>query len=313
MICKDLCKGLAESDDEIRFIVFLCVFNEAKDLFSMGNLRDAVELFEQAKKLADLTVYPTAPYVAECDMYILCISGISPSLTSDTEVTSAPLLSAFSNPFCRYYSMLFWADNGDMALFDNMRTICREDDGGIFADHINAKAKMNNGEFLAVYDIVVNAPGRPSGQIQVDGVTYTHSPDLYKKSTSIDKWDIADPGTVPMLPDGRYMGLSPWCAYSPTIGDTGMLVIYGRTWANTDKSQTNLFLSFDYGETYVELENPFEYMISGESPNKGKLNCGYSPSIIFSADGKSMYFAVNKVNKYGTGYSIDMVKIDIIY
>lgn len=154
MICKDLCKGLAESDDEIRFIVFLCVFNEAKDLFSMGNLRDAVELFEQAKKLADLTVYPTAPYVAECDMYILCISGISPSLTSDTEVTSAPQLSAFSNPFCRYYSMLFWADNGDMALFDNMRTICREDDGGIFADHINAKAKMNNGEFLAAYQIL---------------------------------------------------------------------------------------------------------------------------------------------------------------
>lgn len=194
---------------------------------------------------------------------------------------------------------------------DPFEIVCCEDKD--YRPGMISVVKMNNGEYLAVYDIVVYAKGRPNGQIEVDGKIYKHSPDLYKKSTSLDKWDIADPGTVPMLSDGRYMGLSPWVAYSPTIGETGMLVIYGRTWASTDKSQTNFFLSFDYGETYVELENPFEYTIGGIGPNGKTSNYGYSPALFFSADGKSMYFAVNKINDYKTGYSVELVKIDIIY
>ncbi len=173
--------------------------------------------------------------------------------------------------------------------------------------------KMNNGEYLAVYDIVVYAEGRKNGEIVVDGVKYNYSPDLYKKADSIDGWDIADPGTVPQLSDGRYMGLSPWVTYSPTIGETGMLVIYGRTWANTDKSATDLFISFDYGETYVTLDSPFEYVVGGKAPSGKDNNCGYSPALFFSADGKTLYFAVNTFNKYDTGYSVDLVKIDIIY
>ncbi len=109
------------------------------------------------------------------------------------------------------------------------------------------------------------------------------------------------------------MGLSPWVTYSPTIGEEGMLVIYGRTWANTDKSQTDLFLSFDYGETYITLENPFEYKVGGVGPNGRDNSCGYSPALPFSGDGKTLYFAVNVENKYKIGYSIELVKIDIIY
>ncbi len=177
--------------------------------------------------------------------------------------------------------------------------------------------KMNNGEYYAVYDIVVYAPGRPNGQIQVDGVTYINSPDLYKKSTSLDNWDIADPGTVPMLADGRYTGLSPWVTYSPTVGSTGMLVVYGRTWAGDDYSQTDLFLSFDYGETYVALKNPFVYSVANNDgiPTKEgmKNQCGYSPSLTFSSDGKTLYYMTGVLNKYKTGYNIELVKIDVIY
>ncbi len=195
---------------------------------------------------------------------------------------------------------------------DPFEIVCCEDKD--YRPGMISLVKMNNGEYLAVYDIVVYAPGRPNGQIKVDGKTYTHSPDLYKKSTALDKWDIADPGTVAQLEDGRYMGLSPWVTYSPTISEAGMLVLYGRTWASSDKSQTDLFISFDYGETFITLENPFTYSVDGGTgPNGRKNNCGYSPALFFSADGKTLYFATNVANKYGNGYAIDLVKIEISY
>ena len=150
-ICQDLCAGLSGADDEIRFVVLLCMINEAKELFSAGELREAAELFDEAKRYADLTAYPTEPYVGICDMYLLCISGISPSLASDIEVLSAPQISALYDPFCKYYALLYWADNGEISLFDNLRRVCFDDTTGIFADHIDAKAKMKNGEYLSAY------------------------------------------------------------------------------------------------------------------------------------------------------------------
>lgn len=154
MICKDLCSTLSGFDDEIRFVTFLCELNAAKELFSTGQLREAAEMFDEAKKYADLTIYPIAPYVAECDMYLLCIFGISPSLVSDIEVWSSPKLSALSDPFCRYYSLLFWADNGQHSLFEELRKDSFDNDTGVFADHINAKSKMKKGEYLEAYHIL---------------------------------------------------------------------------------------------------------------------------------------------------------------
>ena len=53
-ICKDLCAGLSGADDEIRFVIFLCTINEAKELFSAGELREAAELFDEAKRYAEM-------------------------------------------------------------------------------------------------------------------------------------------------------------------------------------------------------------------------------------------------------------------
>lgn len=153
-ICKDLCAGLSGSDDEVRFIIFLCIINEAKELFASGELREAAELFDEAKRYADLTAYPTDSYVGVCDMYLLCISSILPSLTSDIEVLSSPQLSALSDAFCRYYALIFWFDNGEIALFDNLRRLYFEDTTGVFAEHVNAKAKIKNGEYLSAYHIL---------------------------------------------------------------------------------------------------------------------------------------------------------------
>ena len=154
MICKDLCLGLADSDDEIRFVIFLCLLNQAKELFNSGDLREAADLFEEAKKYSVMTAYPTDPYVAECETYLLCISGISPSLTSDIEVASSPNLSAFSDTFCRYYSLLFWADNGEPVLFEKMREISFEGIESAFSAHVSAKARMKKGEYLESYHVM---------------------------------------------------------------------------------------------------------------------------------------------------------------
>ena len=153
-ICRDLCSALSGSDDEIRFIIFLCIFNEAKELFSSGELRDAAEMFDEAKKYAERTLYPTDSYVAESDMYLLCISGISPSLTSDIEVLSSPQLAALSDTFCKYYALLYWADNDDVVLFNYFRKSCFDESENVFSKHIDAIAKMKRGEYLEAYHIL---------------------------------------------------------------------------------------------------------------------------------------------------------------
>ena len=123
-------------------------------LFASGELRESAELFDETKRYADSTIYPTDSYVSVCDTYLLCISGISPSLTSDIEVLSSPQLSALSDAFCRYYSLIYWADNGDLALFNNLRILSFESDTNIFAKHVKAKAKMKNGEYLSAYHVL---------------------------------------------------------------------------------------------------------------------------------------------------------------
>lgn len=154
MICKDLCFGLSDSDDEIRFIIFLCIYNEAKELFNAGNLRESAELFEEAKNYSDMTLYPTEPFVAECEMYLLCISGISPSLVSDIEVSSSPNLSAMSDLFCRYYALLFWAENEEYSLFENLSQTAFDGNDSVFSEHIIAKQKMISGGYLDAYHIL---------------------------------------------------------------------------------------------------------------------------------------------------------------
>jgi len=167
--------------------------------------------------------------------------------------------------------------------------------------------KMNNGKYFAVYDIVVYAPGRPAGV--VNGIS--GNPDFYKISDSLDSWDVSDPGTLVKLEDGRYMGLSPWCTYSGTIGEAGMLVVYGRKWSEkTNYDQTDLFLSFDYGETFIPFENPFKYVTSLNGKN---TYCGYSPTLLFSEDGKTLYYMNNTLSgKNDQTTRIEMVRIDII-
>ena len=58
--------------------------------------------------------------------------------------------------------------------------------------------------------------------------------------------------------------------------------------------RSDLFLSFDYGETFIAIENPITY--TKDENDK----CGYSPFLWFSEDGRTLYY-MNSVTTDDTG------------
>lgn len=153
-ICKDLCENLGGQDNEIQYLIFLCLFNEAKDFFQVGELRQAAELFEAARIQSKNTVYPVHSLVGECDTYLLCISTISPSLPADIEITSSPSLSSLSDPFCRYFSFLHFFDSNDTSLLKLLADESESPEDEVYGIHIAAKIKMKAGQFNEAYHLL---------------------------------------------------------------------------------------------------------------------------------------------------------------
>ncbi len=152
-ICKDLCENLGGHDDEINHIVCLCMYNEAKERFASGDLREAAELFEATKEQSKLTVYPADSLVGACDTYLLCIGMITPSLVTDIEIVSAPSLSSLSDDFCRYFTLLYYL--GDSAVpFDMLKNRGEQSEDSLYGQHISAKAEMRAGRYLEAYHML---------------------------------------------------------------------------------------------------------------------------------------------------------------
>ncbi len=154
-ICIDLCKSLGDADDELRYILFLCLYNEAKEAFNSGDLRKSAELFDLARMSSDSTIYPTDTVVAECDTYLFCIGHISASLVSDIETVSEPLYDSFADEFCRYFSMLYAMESKEVSVFDLNKYTAMNDGGDLLLyDHVTAKTKMNSGHYTDAYHIL---------------------------------------------------------------------------------------------------------------------------------------------------------------
>lgn len=150
-ICIDLCVNLDGCDDEIAYLKTLCIYNEAKDLFVLGELKSAIEMFEKAKQECIGTIYPTDSILAECDVYLLCISDISPLLVADIDVMQSPSPMAFSDTFCRYYVELKRVEDKKSRFFDFVDAI---DINFEYQNHIKAKLKMQQGSYNEAYHIL---------------------------------------------------------------------------------------------------------------------------------------------------------------
>ena len=70
---------------------------------------------------------------------------------------------------------------------------------------------------------------------------------------------------------------------------------------------SEFLICFDYGKTYVTLDNPYDYKFVGDTKED---RTGYSVCYLISPDGKSMYFFNNP--QYGaTSQTISVIKIEI--
>ncbi len=150
-------------------------------------------------------------------------------------------------------------------------------------------ADMGKGGYIMTYEMV----GLPDLQ--------THC----KKTMDLDDWgDVSDYGK-PVACGKDSFGSSSWCAWTPEGGgDCGTLVVVGKhpsPYYSTTKG-AKMLLSFDYGETFVAIDNPIPYNVD---------RCGYSPCLLFSQDGKTLYYVNNPLLKLGNCQEIVLAKIKI--
>ncbi len=150
--------------------------------------------------------------------------------------------------------------------------------------------KMGNGEYLMVYEMV--------------GIT--GNPIYCKRTTKLDDWgDEADYGTV-ISAAGKTFGSSPYAIWTPMGGENGTLfVVAHHPVKGRSETGTDMFISLDYGKTYIPVANPLPYELDPYE------RCSYSPSFFFSEDGTTLYY-VNSVPCYEAGYKISVAKIKIV-
>ncbi len=149
--------------------------------------------------------------------------------------------------------------------------------------------KLGNGEYYLVYEMV--------------GIS--GNPIYYKKTKSLDDWgDVSDYGK-PVKALGKTFGSSPYVAWTPVGGECGTLVVVGKhPVKGNSKTGADMFLSFDYGKTYIPVDNPIPYSLDPYE------RCSYSPAMLFSEDGTTLYY-VNNPPCFDETYKITLAKIKI--
>ncbi|HAX83858.1 MAG TPA: hypothetical protein DCY15_05145 [Ruminococcaceae bacterium] len=125
--------------------------------------------------------------------------------------------------------------------------------------------KMGNGKYYLAYELLTNGDNKPC---------------RYKISDSISEWDVDDQGTEIIAFRNRDLHSSPICLWIPEGGKNGTLIVNAKY---GNKGHNELFVSYDYGETYSVIISPFKY-----SDARG---FGYSPSMIYSEADKAIYYA----------------------
>lgn len=105
-------------------------------------------------------------------------------------------------------------------------------------------------------------------------------PCRYKVSDSVSEWNANDFGKEIKTKKGRELHTSPNCIWIPQGGKNGALIIAAQY---QNDGINELFISFDYGETYSLVANPFRY--------SQKRGFGYSPSFFYDEADEILYYA----------------------
>ena len=131
-----------------------------------------------------------------------------------------------------------------------------------------ALTKMGNGKWALAFEYCLNG-----------------CPINIKFADTLDSWDASDKGTTIETPEKKRFGSGPAIAWTPNGGDNGTLLLTACTNMNqyTGSTKCDLFISFDYGETFISIDNPIPIK------NNSKVRSGYSPGFYVDKNGDVYY------------------------
>ena len=154
-----------------------------------------------------------------------------------------------------------------------------------------ALTKMGNGKYALAFEIV----------------GFSGNPIYIKFADKLDDWgDPADYGKIIISDSGKSMGSAPAIAWTPDGGECGTLFVTAHHMsAGTSNTKCDLMLSFDYGETFVAIDNPI--------PNKPNdhIRSGYSPGFYVDKDGTVYYVNDPEYSKGGLNEKFVFAKIKV--
>lgn len=147
--------------------------------------------------------------------------------------------------------------------------------------------RLGDGRYLATYEIV----------------GMDNNPIYFKITDDLNDWNPSDIGERVATRKGNGFGSAPYCQWIPAGGECGTLIVTAMfNYGKTDKEAADWLISFDYGETWENIENPLYY-------NETKYldtRYAYSPGLFAGADGKTLYY-VNCIPSQKIKGKTDMV------
>ncbi len=131
-----------------------------------------------------------------------------------------------------------------------------------------ALAKMGNGKWALAYEMAGES-----------------GPPVYIKfSDSLEGFDPSEKGVKLQAAGGQGFVSSPALAWTPNGGPCGVLFAAGHAnYGGSKGDKCDLFMSFDYGKTFVTIKNPIPM------PVNPKLWSGYSPGMYVDKNGDLYY------------------------
>ena len=112
-----------------------------------------------------------------------------------------------------------------------------------------------------------------------------------KFADTLDSWNPYEPGKYITTAEGIGLGGAPGITWTPDGGDCGTLFVVAHHNITKDgPAPCSLFMSFDYGETFVNIENPIPVRFNPKTYN------GYSCGFFTDKDGYVYY--INNCDMY---------------
>lgn len=150
-LCRQMCKNSEWSDDELMLILSESTAYVAIEEFLHGNLRSAVELFDEAIKYCSQTVYDTSNILSRIKCYFNYMSLVSPTLDSN-EADENSALPIVKDRFCVYSYIFFKGENDgykNIPLLDDALEFLGKSSYGI---HIKAKLLIEEDRYSEGYE-----------------------------------------------------------------------------------------------------------------------------------------------------------------